>query len=191
LNISRMNQQFERTPLRIDHGMSLPAFDLLPGIIATWPTGFGRFDALAVDDGRRRHGLSPNANTIELDEVMVQTLEHAVVAPFCEPTVDGLVRWKVVGQEPPLASGTQHVEDRVHDFAHRPLPAATSRSRPWQMRLDNFPFGIGEVTSITMFSAAMMRTGGRIPHGLFQIWFRNSLESCFNPIVYPFLTEAF
>lgn len=51
LDISRLRLEDERPLVRVDHGLTLAAFHLLAGIIAARPAAFGRFHALAIENG--------------------------------------------------------------------------------------------------------------------------------------------
>src|SRR3954447_14204493 len=76
----RVDVQLERPAGRVHHGVPFAAFDLLSGIIAPDPAGFGGLDALAVDHRRRRAGLPAFALAVEHHEPMVDRLPGPVVA---------------------------------------------------------------------------------------------------------------
>src|SRR3546814_8306225 len=101
LHVGRVNEQREYAPVGIHHGMTLAPHHLLAGIIAARAAGFGRLHALAVDDGRRRARLPADAGAVELDQMMVEALEHSIVSPLREPSVNRSPRRKAVGRAPP------------------------------------------------------------------------------------------
>ncbi len=41
-----------------------------------------------------------------------------------EPAIGRLVRREMLGQQPPRTAAAQNIEDRIHDFAHRPTAMA-------------------------------------------------------------------
>lgn len=73
--------------------------------------------------------------------------------------VDGLPRREVVREQAPGAAAAQHVEDGVEDLAQRMNPGASGSFRRGQVRLDDFPLGIGEVGSVCSSHHARYRTG--------------------------------
>lgn len=79
----------------------------------------------------------------------------------------------------------QHVEDGIHDLAHRPLAGSTGVRRRRQKRRDDRPLRVGEIASITKMLAAMLPSGGRGPHEVLQTGFDNRLESHLNLAIHP------
>jgi hypothetical protein len=53
-----------------------------------------------------------------------------------------------VGQAPPLAARPQHIEDRIENVAPRVLARAPGFAAPWQQRLEQLPFVVGEIGRI-------------------------------------------
>src|SRR4051795_12621780 len=64
-------------------------------------------------------------------------------------------------KEPPRDPASQHVEDGVQDLAQGPLARSPSDARLWHVRLDQSPFGIGQISFVTQPFAAMLPPSGR------------------------------
>ena len=100
-------------------------------------------------------------------ERVVDALQRAVPVPQHEVVMRRALRRQVLRQRLPLAAGRQHVEDRVQNLAHihvaRPAAALGRRDH----RLDQRPFGIGQIARIaqaaTVGGAAMFRRPHRAP----------------------------
>jgi len=159
-----MGLKDERAPVGVDHGVALAALDLLAGVVASGTAGFDGLDALAVDHRRRRARLAPDPLAIEHDEVMVEGLEQALPAKPEEPAVDRRHRRKILRQHSPRAAGSQNIEDRAHDLAHRPLTRPARPGERRHERRDDLPLSLCQVASIAEMIAAMLPTGGRVPH---------------------------
>ena len=169
--------------------MSTRAWRFLPliflGVVAPRPAGLRRLDALAVEHPRRRAGGAPAARAVEHDQMVVQPLQNAVVAQPQEPAVDRLPRREAVGQEPPGATGSEHVEDRVHDLPHRPRSRPSRQARRRQVRLQQSPLLVAHIACVTQVLAAMPPTGGRGSHEAVQTGFDNRPESHLAPAIHP------
>ena len=76
------------------------------------------------------------------------------------------------------------IENGLDDLPHRPTPSPSALAWRRQIWFDQMPFGIGKIASIAKLCAAMMRTGGRVPHDGFQGWCRNPSESYRNSAVH-------
>ena len=168
LHRSRMRLQNERPTIRVDHGVTLAAFDLLAGVEAARTAAFRGFHRLAVDHGGRRTGLAFDALAIEHHQTMVQALPQAVVAKADEPAIGRLVRRKMLGQQPPRTAAAQHIENRVQHFAHRPMAMATRLGGRRQKRRKNPPFLVAQIAAITQMVAVMPRPCLRRPHRRLQ-----------------------
>src|SRR3954452_17611418 len=95
---------------------------------------------------------------------MIERFEQAAVAPRAEPPKHRRSRRQIVGKEPPSDPASQHVEDGVQNLAQRPLARPPSDAWLWHVRLDQSPFGIGQISFVTQPFAAMLPPSGRGPH---------------------------
>ena len=57
--------------------------------------------------------------------------------------------------EPPGATGSEHVEDRVHDLPHRPRSRASRQARRRQVRLQQSPLLVAHIACVTQVLAAI------------------------------------
>ncbi len=129
LDIGRVRFEQQAAPIGIDQGVALAAFDLLAGVIASWPSALGRLDALTVDDGRRWTGFSTDPLAIRHHQCVVDLLEQAGIAKDREPVEHCALRRKLPRQKTPGDAATQDIEDRVHNFAHAPFMRSPPRRR--------------------------------------------------------------
>ena len=169
LNRSWMDLEHDPSTVGIDHRVTLAAVDLLAGIIPPRTAGFRGLDALAVDDGCTRAGLAADTLSIQHHQIVVQVFPGSVIAKPSEPSVGRLMRWEVLGQHAPGTAATQHKEDRVHQFAHRPAPMPAGLGRWWQQRREYLPLCVGQVTGVTQVVPVMLCPGLGGPHRRLQI----------------------
>jgi hypothetical protein len=159
-----MNVQLEGAPVGIHQGMPLATRDLLACVVAAWAAGLGGLGTLAVEHGGRGAGGAPDPLAIAHDQMMVDRLPCPVIAKPGKPAIDRRGRREPVRQHLPRAAAAQHVEDRLHDTAHRPSSLASARAGRRQERRQDRPLGIGQIASIAQSRATMLRAGGRGPH---------------------------
>ena len=105
-----------------------------------------------------------------------------------EPTVDRRHRRKVLRRHATIeqwgAAGPRHVEDGVHDLAHRPFPGPACPRRRRHEGGDDLPLRIAQAASITQMIAAMPPAGGRRPHEALQNRLGNRLEAHPDPAIH-------
>src|SRR5919199_725483 len=96
-----------------------------------------------------------------------------------EPSIeiDRGPRRQVVREQPPRHTTPQHVKDRVEDLTKRPGPRSPTHLRLGHERLNESPFGIGQVGFIAQVIAAMLPPGGWGPHRGSKAGFDNPSES--------------
>jgi len=78
---------------------------------------------------------------------MVDRLQPAAVGQAAEPLVDRAARRRPVGQRTPGASGSQEMDDGIHDRAQSMFPGASHLVMLWQEWLDHSPLLIGQAKS--------------------------------------------
>ena len=69
--------------------------------------------------------------------------------PVSKVIVDRLIRRKVFGQQAPLTTATQDVEDSIHHLAHVGGPRPSTSFCGRNERRQNSPLGIGQISRIT------------------------------------------
>src|SRR5204862_7352012 len=115
-------------------------FDLPGAMPSPGTAGFDGLDALAIDRRRRGRGLPADPLAVFHDQMVVDGLEQAVATKVQEPAIDAASWRKILGQHAPGATGPQHIEDGVHDLAHRPEPRPARLGRLWHERREDLPF---------------------------------------------------
>src|ERR1700755_2422173 len=114
-------------PRSIGDDMALAALDLLAGIEAPWTAGFGGLDRLAVDHSGGGAGLAAGGLARLHDQLMIDPLPDAVVAPGVEEALHRREGRIAVGQQPPLTTARRDVEQGIH---HRPKIGAPGPTEP-------------------------------------------------------------
>ncbi len=135
--------------------MSLPAIHLLgPVLTKLFSAHPGRFDRLAVHYLRRWAGDSSS------DGPAPSCVGLSASSPTSHPGARSgssgrrSSRGRVVGQQPPGAAATNDVEDRVQDLAGGVHLGTSGGVGCGQVRFEAAPFGVGEVSSVCMFSCS-------------------------------------
>ena len=120
----------------------------LPASKPSSPPLIGGAHGLAVEDRRAWRGLAADALAIGHHQRMMNPVPDAFPLPAAEIVVDRLPRWEIVWQQPPAATGSKEVEDRVHKLPRRRLARSSSRLRLRDHRLDQRPLTISQVGGI-------------------------------------------
>jgi hypothetical protein len=114
--------------------------------------GVGGPHRLGVDDRRARNGVGACDEADLGAELVVQCAGGAAGVPAPVEPVYGAPGREVTGQGPPHAAVMGHIADGVDDVAPMmrlwPATSAVDRSRCWQQRLQQRPFGIGGVGGV-------------------------------------------
>ncbi len=112
--------------------------------------GVGGADRLGADDRRGGVGVPAGGGPDLGAQRVVQPGQGAVIAPGGEVPVHRRPWREAVRQVPPGTPGPVHVQDRLDDRPQRPdpRPAPPSGHLSWQVRGDDLPLGIGQVTGI-------------------------------------------
>ena len=177
LQRGRMHLQHKRSPIRVDHGVTLAALDLFARVKAARTAAFRGLDRLTVDHGGRRTGFASDPLAVEHHELMIEALPQAVVAKANEPAIGCLVRREVFGQQPPGTAAAQHIENRVQHFAHRPHPTSPGRGGRRQKRRENPPFFVGQIAAIAQMATVVQSSGFGRPHRRLQEKVSFSIDS--------------
>jgi len=180
-----MRLDYQRLSVGVDHGVVLATLHFLARIITARSAGLAGLDTLAVDHRRRRGSLVSGPLAVVHDEMVVDGLEQALAAKALEPAIDRISWREVLGRHALGSAGPQHVEDGVHDLAHRPFAGTAGPRRRRHERGKDRPFRISQIASITQVIAAMLPPGGWCPHEALQTGFDNCLESHLNPAIHP------
>src|SRR4051794_38169971 len=94
-------------------------------------SGLGGLDRLAVDDARRGAGL-PSGHFARLQQQLeIDPIQHAGVAPSIEIMLHRRIRRELAGQLAPLAAGPHHIEQRIDNTAHLSLRRAAQPVALW------------------------------------------------------------
>jgi hypothetical protein len=170
LDRGRLDLENQSSAIGIDHGFTLAPADFLAGVISPGPTGFRGFDALAVDYRRTGAGLAADTFAIQHHQMVVQVFPGSVVAKSGEPAIGRLMRRKMLRQHAPRAAAAEHIEERVHQFAHWPRPTLAGLRGWWEQRREDLPFCIGQITGVAQVVPVMLCPGLGGPHRRRQKW---------------------
>ena len=122
---------------------SYPLTPPLSVVFTLWLSAAWQLNAkhsMRRDDPRRWLGFAALGQTRGLDQLAVQLIQHAVIAPGVEIASDRGDRREVVGQHAPLAPSRRDIEDRIEHVAQmRRARSAGCPARRHQW-LDQRPF---------------------------------------------------
>jgi hypothetical protein len=134
---------------RIDQEVALAPVDFLAGIVASLVAALRALDALSVEDPRTGMALSPRHHTQMLSQMPVDCHQESFAFPLPEVVIDRTPRRKVFRQIAPLAGGLGQVEDRIEQFPVAMLPGTSGPERFGKAVVNEFPFGVGEIASVS------------------------------------------
>src|SRR5829696_3419791 len=139
--------------------MPLPAAYLLAPVEAPLlAADAGRLHRLAVHDARARLGIPAELLPQPPPHRSVHPLPGSVYPPRPEVVEHRLPRRKLAREHAPLATALQDVKDRVKDLARAVDARASSSLWDWEVRLQQRPFGVGEVRGVSVARHASDRT---------------------------------
>jgi hypothetical protein len=101
LNVGGMDFAEQQTPAGVDQIGALAPLDLFAAIIAARPAGFGRLDALAVNDCRSRMGIASAPLAVALHQREVDLFEDRLIPKAAEPAIERAARRKLLRQSSP------------------------------------------------------------------------------------------
>src|SRR5262245_30648913 len=96
--------------------MTLAALDMLGSVITPLPIHSGRLHTLALHDAGTGLGLPPKRHPQVVAHTAVYLFPHGLFTPAPKVMIDGFPLREIVEEEPPLAAGPQHVENRIQDI---------------------------------------------------------------------------
>jgi hypothetical protein len=149
LNVRRQYQGEQDEPHRIHQKVALAPVDLLAGIVASLVAALRAPDALTVEDSSTGMALSPCDHPQMLSQMSVDCCQESYAFPQAKVVIDRPPRRKAFRQIAPLASGLGQVEDRIEQFPIAVLPGTSSPERLGKAVVDESPFGVGEIASVS------------------------------------------
>src|SRR6478735_7895951 len=156
---------FSRRPSVSTRICRLRPVTFLPALAGrAWSPLLSGLGALAVDDRGRRARLAAFALPRRHIERMVNALQRAVPLPQHEISVRRALWRQVLRQRCPLATGREHVEDRVQNLTdiHFAPPAAALGRR--NCRPHQRPLSIRQIARVTQATAIGSTAMFRLPH---------------------------
>src|SRR5215217_1114509 len=170
LHIGRMNQDEEHQSECVSDDVALAALDLFPGVVARYPSAFGRLHALAIDDARCGTGLAAFQFTRTHDQEMVDGLPQTAVTPIVEVALHRGPRRKIRGEHPPLAPAGRDEQNGIHDRAQIDRARPSARACRRQKRRNDRPFPIRHVARIASATTPMILASDVIPgHSILRL----------------------
>ena len=130
LDIGGVHLGADQQTASIGHNVTLAAFDLLGGIVATRPAALGRLDRLTVDDPRRWARFTTRRFARLQQQLEIDLLKQAIVSPIVEIALHSGERGKVLRQHPPLTAGPRDIQDRVKHGSQLRSRAAGPKAWP-------------------------------------------------------------
>src|SRR4029077_9957353 len=134
---------------RIHEEVALAPVDFLADIVASFVAALRALDALTVEDPRTGMALSPRHHTQMLSQMPVDCRQEAFAFPLTEVVIYRGPRRKVVRQIAPLAGVLGQVEDRIEQSPVAVLPGTSGPERLGKAVVDEFPFGVSEIASVS------------------------------------------
>jgi hypothetical protein len=138
--------RFEDETLGVDQDVTLSALDLLASVVTLFHSAYcGTLERLRINYARAGLRIPSQADPQSFADRAVDPLPGTVDTPSPEVVVDGRPSREVVGEQAPLTSALQNVEDSVEDLTKIVSPQSSMSFGCWHMRLDEVPFGVAEI----------------------------------------------
>jgi site-specific DNA recombinase len=150
VDIGGRHQHGQQQAHAVHDDMPFPTVDVLGVVAAPLLTAGTGVDRLAVDTGGRPGMVRLLGGPGLAAEPVVDGVQDAPATPSVEVPPDGALGREVLGQIPPLAAGSEDVEDGVEDVAH---VGGTRPPAGWggrEVGLDQGPLLVGEVTRVVV-----------------------------------------
>src|SRR4029077_17004400 len=125
--------------------MAFASLYALVRVETTSATTLGRLDRLAIHDHHRWTSCPSGMTTGLLVEHSMLMDPHTGVLPGLKVMVDRAIRWKLAGQQSPLAASPQEVKDGVEDGTKFGGARSPTWSRRRQNRRNKSPRRVGQV----------------------------------------------
>jgi hypothetical protein len=163
LDIGGVHLGTDRRCRCIGHNVTLTAFDLLGRIVTTRPAALGGLDRLTVDDPADGLGSRPAASRACTSNAKLM-FSNRPLPTIVEIALDRRERRKVLRQHPPLTAGPRDIQDRVKHGAQLNLTRPAQRLGRRHIRLDQRPFGIGDIDCVALSLSLILPSSDFGPH---------------------------
>jgi hypothetical protein len=147
LPTSGMNGHSPDQSQGVDGKMPFASCDLFPGVIAAIGSSFRCPNRLTVNDRHAGRGLFPHPLANLSAQGFMDLIPNTISAPSLENGVNRFPIRKLVGQIPPLTTGSIDVPDRIHD---QPSTNLRTTHRRWlgQQLTDDLPLFVCQIAGI-------------------------------------------
>ena len=191
LNIGGMNVDAEQKAIGVGDNMPFAPVNALAGVVASRAAGLGRRCALTVNHRCRWPGLTSKFPAGLPDQNSDDLLPPSGIAPSIKIALNRRVRRKLLRQCPPLASGGQNEENRLHYHAQVHLSGTAQMTSRWHPPGNQCPLRIGHIACVTQSTALILSTSDFGPrHGVLPRIFANPKESQLTEITHCFFGQA-
>src|ERR1039457_781126 len=149
LEIGGQHRHQQQQANRVHQDVTLASVDLLARVVASLVARLRASDALAVDDPRTGLAISSSRHAHLFAQMSVNSHPKPIALPQSEIVIDRSPPGKVLRQIAPLAAGLCEIEDRIDKLPKGMLARPSRLGGPGKAVIDQLPFGISKVGSIT------------------------------------------
>ena len=164
LDIGGMDHGMNEIAIGVGHDVPLAALDLLACIVAPGPAALGGFDALAGDHPGAGRGLASHRFPPDQQQGVIEREPQTIVAPQVEPASHRRDRRKTGRQHPPRQPAAQQIQDRLDNPPQWPFTRSSHTAGHRKERLEQPPFGVGQIAWQSQVGPGILRPGGVSPH---------------------------